>query len=209
MSKSKAISLICLLLGAALLFVSCAQSGGEETTGEATVTDGETKDAVTRSEKIEDGKLNIVIGGGTEAVCAKPGEEVELKIELVNNTGISSLRISLSLDPKLSPVLEKNSDGENEAKAVFNIADSSDDSVMKITKYNKDKNVLILNWLTAMKEVKGDTVYATISFKVSDDASEGDFLPITAEINPNDVFDYDQNNVDYNLINGGITVAAK
>ena len=199
-NKSKIISLLCFFLSTLLLFTSCTSSSNEETAKDAS------SDSGTKSDKVENGKLNIVIGGGTEAVYAKPGDEVALKIELVNNTAISSLKVVLSYDPKLSPVTEINSEGEDAPKVTFNITDDSDDSVMKYARVDKDKGTVTVNWLTAMKEVKGDTVYATVLFKVAEGAAEGDFLSVTADINPNDVFDINLDNIDFNLINGGITV---
>ena len=198
-NKSKIISLICFFLSTLLLLTACTSSNNDETSKNDVTGTG------TKSDKIEDGKLNIVINNAE----AKPGDEVELKIELVNNTGISSLKAVLSLDPKLTAVYETNSEGDDVAKTDFVIADENDASVMKSSTYDRSQNVITLNWLTALDEVKGDTVYATVRLKVADDAAEGDVLSVTAEINPNDVFDYDQKNIDFNLINGNITVIAK
>lgn len=198
-NKSKIISLICFFLSTLLLLTACTSSNNDETSKNDVTGTG------TKSDKIEDGKLNIVINNAE----AKPGDEVELKIELVNNTGISSLKAVLSLDPKLTAVYETNSEGDDVAKTDFVIADENDTSVMKSSTYDRSQNVITLNWLTALDEVKGDTVYATVRLKVADDAAEGDVLSVAAEINPNDVFDYDQKNIDFNLINGNITVIAK
>lgn len=198
-NKSKIISIICFFLSTLLLLTACTSSNNDETSKNDETGTG------TKSDKIEDGKLNIVINNAE----AKPGDEVELKIELVNNTGISSLKAVLSLDPKLTAVYETNSEGDDVAKTDFVIADENDTSVMKSSTYDRSQNVITLNWLTALDEVKGDTVYATVRLKVADDAAEGDVLSVAAEINPNDVFDYDQKNIDFNLINGNITVIAK
>ena len=63
-----------------------------------------------------------------------------------------------------------------------------------------------MNWATPDGEVTGDATFATIKIKVADDAEIGDFLPITADINPNNVFDMDMNNIDFHQIDGGVDV---
>ena len=69
-----------------------------------------------------------------------------------------------------------------------------------------DDNRLLLNWLTATGEVKGDAVYATVTFKVADDAEPGTVLPITATVDPDDVYDINVENVAFALADGGVTV---
>ena len=151
---------------------------------------------------IADNVLNIVIDGGTELNNAAAGSTVDVKIRLVNNVAISSLKITLYLDEKLSVYL----DARGKPKVTFDIYDPEDPSVQKSTLYNEEANKLILNWVSAEDEVRGDTVYATVKLIVAEDADPGSFLPITASINPNDVFDIDQNNIEFNRINGGIDI---
>ena len=152
---------------------------------------------------VVEGKLNIVIGE-LEEVEALPGDEVEVKIQFKNNVTISSAKILLTYDSKLSVVTENG-----EPKVMFDIYKEDDDSAMKCATLNADKNQLLLNWLTAVDEVKGDTVFATVTFKVAEDAEVGTFLPITADVDPDDVYDIDVNNTEFNLIDGGIKVIEK
>ena len=156
--------------------------------------------------ELDNSKLNIVISGGLEDFEAVPGEEIDVKIELKNNTGISSAKILLTYDKKLSVV----KDDKGEAMITFDIFDSTDDSAMKaFTLYEEDGQIL-LNWLTALGEVSGDVVFATIKFKVSDEPEAvGAFLPIGAEIDPDDVYNINVENVDFNLISGGVKVKEK
>ncbi len=148
------------------------------------------------------GMLNIVIDGGTSNVSADPGEEIDVKICLVNNTGISSLKIAVNYDENLSAIV----DGKGKPKVTYNIYDPDDMSAMKSSSVNTETRTVVINWLSGSDEVTGDTVYATIKFKVADDAEIGAFLPITASYNPNDVFDIDQATIQANLINGGVYV---
>ena len=157
-----------------------------------------------RSADLVDGKLNIVIGE-LEEIEALPGAEVDVKIQFKNNVTISSAKILLTYDSKLSVV--KNSSGNPEV--TFDIYNDEDASAMTYATLYEDENKLLLNWLTAVDQVQGDVVFATVKFKVADDAEEGAFLPITAEIDPDDVYDIDINNTEFNLIDGGIRVIAK
>ena len=156
--------------------------------------------AVVNAELVE-GKLNIVI----ENVEAVPGAEIDVKIELKNNTTISSAKILLTFDKKLSVVKDTSGD----PMVTFDIYNSADESAMKgVTLYEADGQ-LLLNWLTATGEVKGDTVYATVTFKVADDAEVGAVLPITATIDPDDVYDINLDNIAFAQADGGITVKSK
>ena len=79
---------------------------------------------------------------------------------------------------------------------------------MSDSNYDAENNKLLINWTTPDGEAAGDTTFATFKVKVADDAEAGSFLPITATINPNNVFDFDMNNIDFNQIDGGIDVVA-
>ena len=153
---------------------------------------------------IESGKLNIVIDGGTEKTEVKAGEETEIKIKLVNNTTISSLKAKVFWPAELELI-----------SAEYDIYNSKDNSAMVNEPIPDDKEDpdwstvkehYVFNWLTAFREVTGDTTYVTLKFKVKDDAKAGDFLAITAEIDPENVFNKDGDNIDFKLINGGIYV---
>lgn len=149
-----------------------------------------------------DGMLNIVIDGGTALNEASAGTTAKVQIRLINNTAISSLKMTLTFDKSLTV----QTNASNKPKVTYNIVDPEDSSVQKSSVYNQETNILILNWLSAESEVKGDTVYATVTVDISADVAAGSFLPITAQINPNDVFDIDQKNIEFNLINGGIDI---
>ena len=110
------------------------------------------------------------------------------------------------LDPRThAPVL----DSSGKPEVTFDIYNDEDASAMTYATLYEDENKLLLNWLTAVDQVQGDVVFATVKFKVADDAEEGAFLPITAEIDPDDVYDIDINNTEFNLIDGGVRVIAE
>ena len=157
--------------------------------------------------EIVDGKLNIVIDGGTERKIAQAGDEVELKIKLINNVAISSVKIQLKYDPKLSLVTEINKKGKVVPKVVFDIYDPDDYSASKSCVFDEESRLISLNWVSAEDEVRGDTTYATITFKVADNARTGEFLPVIVDfIDEENIFDINQQNVDFVVINGGVDV---
>lgn len=150
-------------------------------------------------------KLNIVIDGGVSAKEAVAGKEVAVCIKLVNNTTISSVNLQLAYDEKLS--LVKSS--PNKPKITFNIYDPEDSSSMKSSDVDEEARTIQLNWVSNQSEVKGDCTFATITFKVSEDAKEGEFLPvIISAINPNNIFDINMQNIAFNVINGGVDVVS-
>ena len=156
-------------------------------------------------EQPADDLLNIVIDGGTSPVEAYAGTEVAVCIRLVNNKAISSLKLSVSYDEKLS--VTKSSSGR--ARITFDIRDPEDSSVFTQADVHEDERTIDLNWVSGTSEVTGDCIFATIKFKVSKEAENGEFLPVTvAAINPNDVFDIDFNNIPFNVINGGVDVVS-
>ncbi len=155
-----------------------------------------------KQNKLDETVLNIVIDGGAEKINAVPGEEVDITIKFVNNSTISSAKLILTYDPRLSVVLDEY----EEPCATIEIGDELDQTTQKAITYRTDDDILILNWLTARGEVTGDTVYATVRFKIADNAEDNEFLPIIAMINPDDIFDINGDNIDYNLVNGGVEV---
>ena len=179
----------------------------EVTTEEEEVTtDGEPEETERELAEIEDGILNIVIGGGVEKVEAKAGEEVDVKIELKGVTTLSSLKITLTYDEHLSVALKGN--GKEKVSFEMQVQYPEDATVMSAANNYPDDHKLILNWQALDDEINADSVFATITFVVAEDA-EG-FLPITGQVNANDVFNYDHENdddmvnVDFNLIDGGV-----
>ncbi len=149
------------------------------------------------------GKLNIVVDGGTELKEAPAGKQVAVSIKLVNNTTISSLKLKLFYDEKLSVV----KGGGDRPKITFDIRDPEDTSAMISSSVNEEERSIKLNWVSGEDQVVGDCTYATVTFLVAADAEVGSFLPITVgPINPNDVFDINQTNIEFNVIEGGVDV---
>ena len=148
-------------------------------------------------------KMKIIIEGGQHEIKAAPGETVEVKIQLKDVKPVVSLKILLNIDEKLSVVMKKDeSTGEDVPDVTFETVD-----ICPSIYYNEENRTLILNWLDESYKMEDDTVFATVRFKVAKDAKSG-YLPITAYIDPEDVFDKKTNNIDFELITGGIEIEA-
>ena len=142
--------------------------------------------------------LNIVIDGGTGKYEAKAGETVDVKVQLVGNTGISSLKAVISWPEELTLV-----------SAVYDIYDETDTSAMinePEGEWSEVKGKFVFNWLSAAKTLEGDMTFVTLTFSVPEDAENGIFLPVTAVIKPYNVFAGLNTEVAYKLINGGVDV---
>ena len=142
--------------------------------------------------------LNIVIDGGTEINKVKAGDTVDVKVELVGNTGISSLKAVISWPEELTLT-----------NAVYDIYDETDNSAMinePEGEWSEVKGSFAFNWLSATKTLIGDMTFVTLTFSVSKDAENGIFLPVTADIKPYNVFAGLNTEVEYKLINGGVDV---
>ena len=161
--------------------------------------------------ELDPDKLNIVIDGGLGRYEAKAGEEVDVKIELKGVTTLSSIKVTLTYDEKLS--VAKKGNGKEKVDFSGMVVQYPDDAtVMSANNNYPDDHKLILNWQALDDEINADSVFATITFIVAEDAEAGEFLPITAEVNANDVFNYDHDNnddmvnVEFHVIDGGVDV---
>ena len=100
-------------------------------------------------EKTASDKLNIVVDGGLEAKDAVAGKEVAVCIKLVNNKELSSLKMKLEYDEKLSVVTSKNKRGEDIPKITFDIVDPEDSSVMRSSWSSNSKRSAITLFASA------------------------------------------------------------
>lgn len=145
-------------------------------------------------------KLNIVIDGGLDKKYAAAGEYVEVKISLSGNKGICSLLANVSWSEKLELQSAKYEclDENSEASMASYPANGAD--------WNTVGNSFIFNWVSAKSEYKEDGAVITLVFKVGSNVIKDEFLFVNAEIDGDNLFDTDYNNVEFNLINGGVTV---
>ncbi len=127
----------------------------------------------------------FVVSGGK----ADNGETVEVTVSVANNPGIVSLKVQVGYD--------------SDALELTGIAgqDYADVSFGPLT-----NNPIAVNWLDSLNPNNTtDGVVAVLTFTVLDTAVYEE-TPITLTYNPNDVFDYDYNNVSFSVVNGSVTV---
>lgn len=127
----------------------------------------------------------IVVG------CKKvrPGGTVDVTVSLKNNPGIASLKLKVDFDSDLTltGVAYNDSTGGNYQQP------------------QTMKSPVILNWYNGAANSNGDFVFATLTFNVNDNAQIGN-KPITVTYDPDDVYNIDENNIVFAVVNGNIDV---
>ena len=126
-----------------------------------------------------------------DQVSASPGNDLKVKISLKNNPGLASLKLTLTYGADLTLTGIKygaSLGGTSQQPQTFN-------------------SPVILNWYNGAENTNGDIEYAELSFKLSASAVLGNVIPITATFNPNDVFDINEKNINFAVINGSVTVS--
>ena len=123
-------------------------------------------------------------------VNAEAGQSgVSVTIRLKNNPGISSIAMSISYD-----------EGITLTGFTYNSSEIGGQS----TPYNANAASPKLVWVNWTENVNGDWVFATLTFNV--DANASGNYNIMISYNADDVYDYDENNINFDIINGGIVV---
>ena len=122
-------------------------------------------------------------------ITADPGATVSVTISIVNNPGIASARLIVKFDDALT--LESITYGSNLGGMT--------------QQPQKLASPVILNWISALAELKTDEIYATLVFRVSGDAAGGNH-PITVTYDENDVYNIHEDNVYFEVVNGDVYV---
>ncbi|MBR4911105.1 MAG: hypothetical protein IKZ47_07305 [Clostridia bacterium] len=120
---------------------------------------------------------------------ATAGKTVEVKISLKNNPGIASMKLQLAFgnDLTLTNVVFNNEIGGN---------------FQQPQNYNSP---VLLNWYNGLENVNGDFVFATLTFKVNENATMGE-KSITVTYNPEDVYNIAEQNITFAVTGGKINV---
>ena len=126
----------------------------------------------------------------TNSVTASAGEEVEITIGLKNNPGIASIKLSVVFPEEL--ILNK---------VTYNNAELGGMS-------QKPKDLtspLTLNWFNGSEDSFGDCVFATLLFKVDDNAKPGTY-DIMISYEQNNVYNIAEEFVEFDVENGKVEV---
>jgi len=123
---------------------------------------------------------------------ATPGAtNVEVTVALKNNPGVTSMLMNISFNDDALDLVDMTYNTEIGGTGIPNATTST-----PVTAY----------WAEGFKDVLGDWTFVTLKFNVSSTAIAGDY-DITLTYNADDVFNADEINVDFDIINGKITVS--
>ncbi len=121
---------------------------------------------------------------------AAPGSSVEVTVSVKNNPGLTSMKFNVSFDSVLQ--LEK---------VEYNTAFKG-----QTMQPNQMTSPVTLIWLSPFENCGQNGVFATLTFKVSSSAKNGDTADIVLAYNPNDVYNLNEENVGFAVTNGKVTV---
>ena len=161
--------------------------------------------------------LQVVI----ETVSAEAGETVSVRIILdgVGSGGpenIASVLAAVSWSDKLTLTdavynCDLTSQGAAKSKTLSHTPKKTKYVFVNgvpaiVTDWSEVQSPYTFNWLafSSSDAVKADCTFVTLTFKVAADA-EGT-LPITAEIDPENLFDDNENNVRFEITNGAVVI---
>ena len=165
---------------------------------------------VVEFEKIDPDKLNIVVDGGLDMFFSQNGDVVDVSIRLINNDIISSARLNVKWDERLT-LLNAEYDIYNprDKNALIHTPDVLDE--YGDPDWSSVGNSYIFNWIAGNEKFfpTGDCTFVTLSFLI-DKYCETDFLDVEIEAIDEDDFYYtdgtDIYGIPVNLIDGGVHV---
>ena len=129
------------------------------------------------------------------STSANPGDTVEITISIENNPGITSAAMDVSFPDELT--LTSVSLKRDVYTGQFNGPQS-----LPVTKKVR------LNWANGLADNSTSGLFATLNFSVSESAGEGTY-PISITYDPDDVFNLEETNINFQVSNGSITIGHK
>lgn len=129
-----------------------------------------------------------------ETIEAEPGDEVKVAVTLSDNPGICAFRIAVNYDAGLT--LTKVIDERLYGDAMFG--------------NNLNANPYILMWDDSLKASsnKSNGALAYLTFKVDDNVAPGTYK-VWITYNTGDIYDLKLNDIDVDLVAGGVNIAEK
>lgn len=126
-----------------------------------------------------------------DTVSGVRGSNVDVAISLQNNPGFVSAKIAIEYDDSALELVQRKA--------------GNDFRTMSFSK-TLDEIPYIANWVDAINpNNESNDVFVTLTFKIKDDAQEGEY-PITVSYNPEDVYNSDWENVEFDVVNGCVKV---
>ena len=130
----------------------------------------------------------IIVSSATVSAGAT---DVEITIALKNNPGITSALMKVAFD--------------NTNLTLTGVTYNTSIGGQNIPPQSKNSPVTIY-WTDGFNNVTGDWTLVTLTYTVSSSAPKGDY-DISVTYNPDDLYNADETNVDFDVINGKITVS--
>ena len=125
-------------------------------------------------------------------VSARPGDTVDVNIELSNNPGIASLVLDVDYDDVLTLTNVR-----------FNTESLAGANTTAKTPYTNPQRLSLASPTTNLTY---NGVFATLTFTVSEDAADNYVAKVNVSYDENNVFDFDLNNLPLNVQNGQVNV---
>ncbi len=125
-----------------------------------------------------------------ETVEAQRGDTVEVNVRVKNSPGITSTKLWVTFDNALT--LES---------VVYGTEISG-----SFVQPQRMTSPVILNWANGLEDYSGDYLFATLTFSVAQDASEG-VHTVSVSYDPDDVYNVEEDNVDFAVISGGVKIS--
>lgn len=120
---------------------------------------------------------------------ANPGQNVSVAIRMDHNPGIASVKLKAQFDRDL--ILT----GITYNPALGGMSQQPEKMTSPVS----------LNWFNGAEDTAGDMVYAVLDFTVAESASAGEHA-VTITYDKEDVYNIAENNIAFNIVNGGVTV---
>ena len=134
------------------------------------------------------------------SAAAKAGETVTIPVSITKNPGIVSMKMTISYDESVLELIE--------ATAGDFVVDEQENVTVSSPSFGPiGGGIFTINWVDALatENVTKTGVIANLTFKVKEDAAEGDYN-VFITFNENDIFDKDYVNMPFNGTEGTITV---
>ena len=139
------------------------------------------------------GNSPVIEAKGTTGMA---GEEVSVTINLKNNPGISSMKLNVQYDSSiLKPVSANIASGFKNASGANAIE-------------NISKNPIVLNWVLLGSGDINENTFATITFKIKDNAPKLKRGNIIITYDADDVYNSKDENIPFEISNGYVEVVS-
>ncbi len=128
-----------------------------------------------------------------EKVTAEPGDTIDVDVTLVNNPGITSMKLHIGFNEKALKLTEVDFNSEQMTGQFLSISDPLESG-------------FVINWMNGFEDIsEPEVVYATLKFEVLETAYSGDY-DIEIVYNPEDVFNMAVENQTFDVAEGIVTI---